>query len=388
MYNPTKNVASGSDAVFEKAEFDPRLDALRKDLGTRNIDLLLVTKPENIFYLSGQQTVGYYTLQCLGVPARGEPFLLLWELEGPQAKANTFVKDIGMYYGLGGQIESVVEMIKARGWKGKRIAIERTSWFLPIDMYEKLDAALGPFIDGSGIVEPLRRVKSPVELECIEKAARAVEAATRAAIPLIRAGVSENEIAAAVHAAMFEAGSEWVAMGPFLCSGPRSGLRHATWRRRILKPGETFTIEIAAAYNRYHSAIFRTGCVPPVPDKVRRFRDVCLEGLAAGLAKMRPGNTCADVHNAVQATIDKSGHADLFRKRSGYSLGIAFAPGWGEGEVIDLAPENETVLAPGMVFHIPVTLCQFGEFTVGASETAVVTASGNRVLNSIDRALF
>lgn len=388
MFDNTVNVLAGSDAVFEKKEYERRQDELREVLRRRKVDLLLVTKPENIFFLSGQQTVGYYTFQCLGVPAKGEPFLILWELEGPQARANTFIADIAMYYELTKQIESVADIIKKRGWKGRRVAIERTSWFIPVEMYEKLEKALGKLQDGSRLVEPLRAIKSEAELNCIERAAFAVEAATRAALPLIRVGVSENEVAAAVHDAMFRAGSEWVAMGPFLVSGPRSGLRHAVWRRRGQGPGDTFTIEIAAAYNRYHSAIFRTACVPPVPDKVRRFRDTCIAGLEAALAKLKPGNTCADVHNAVQRTIDKAGLTDHFRKRSGYSMGVAFAPGWGEGDVIDLAPENKTLLKPGMVFHIPVTLCDYGRFTTGASETAVVTASGNRPLNAIDRALF
>lgn len=73
---------------------------------------------------------------------------------------------------------------------------------------------------------------------------------------------------------------------------------------------------------------------------------------------------------------------DHFRKRSGYSMGIAFAPGWGEGEVADLAPQTNVDLQPGIAFHIPVTLCQAGSFTTGVSETALVTEDGNRPLNS------
>src|SRR5262245_41557982 len=68
-----KAVPQGAEAVFPKAEYDRRLDALRRRIAEKNFDLVLLSGPENIFYLTGQQTPGYYTFQCLCVPASGEP---------------------------------------------------------------------------------------------------------------------------------------------------------------------------------------------------------------------------------------------------------------------------------------------------------------------------
>jgi len=117
-------------------------------------------------------------------------------------------------------------------------------------------------------------------------------------------------------------------------------------------------------------------------------RDTCVEGLALALEKLKPGNTCADVHNAAQQLIDERGYSDNFRKRAGYSIGIAFAPDWGEGNVLSLFENEKTVIEPGMSFHIPISLCDHGRFTVCASETAIVTSEGNKVLSSIPRAIF
>ena len=78
---------------------------------------------------------------------------------------------------------------------------------------------------------------------------------------------------------------------------------------------------------------------------------------------------------------------DGFRKRAGYSLGIAFAPDWGEGNVLSLNAGVETLLEPGMVFHIPVTLRDWGRYTVAVSDCVEVTADGNRAMSSCPRDL-
>ena len=116
-------------------------------------------------------------------------------------------------------------------------------------------------------------------------------------------------------------------------------------------------------------------------------RDTCVEGLEIALETLKPGNTCADVHNAVQRHIDKAGFTGNFRKRAGYTMGIAFAPDWGD-KCLSLNHDVHVELVPGMVFHMPISLCHAGRFTVCASETAIVTDTGNKILSDIPRAIF
>ena len=68
-------------------------------------------------------------------------------------------------------------------------------------------------------------------------------------------------------------------------------------------------------------------------------------------------------------------------------MGIAFAPDWGEGALLSLFAGVDRVLEPGMVFHLPATLRRFGAFTVGASETVILTPSGPEVLSELPRAI-
>ena len=115
--------------------------------------------------------------------------------------------------------------------------------------------------------------------------------------------------------------------------------------------------------------------------------DCCLEGLDAALTALKPGATCEDVHLACQRIVDRDGFTDAYRKRTGYSVGISFAPDWGEGNVLSLFTGVTTEIVPGMCFHLPPALRRYGEFTVGVSEVVIVTETGNRTLSTIQRDL-
>jgi Xaa-Pro dipeptidase len=382
-----KAVPQGAEAVFPKAEYDRRLDALRRRIAEKDFDLVLLSGPENIFYLTGQQTPGYYTFQCLCVPARGEPFHVLRGLEAMNARLNTYLSDVTGYADDEHPAAALAAVLRAGGWQGKRVAIDQSGWFLTINLYNRLVAEFGPLLDATGLVEPLRRVKSELEIEQLENAGRANDMGMRAGLAAARAGASENDIASAVMAASIKAGGEYVGMEPFVTSGPRSGIPHTTWRRRRLQPGDVTILETAACYNRYHAALFRTVAVGEIPQLATDMYKVCAEALDVAIARLRPGNTCADVHDAVQAVIDRHGYTAGYRKRTGYSMGISFAPDWGEGNILSLFRGIDVPLEPGMAFHVPITLREYNKFTVAVSETVLVTAKQARTLSTISRDL-
>ncbi len=380
-----KAVPQGAESVFPREEYARRVDAVRARMAEKGLDLALVSGPENIFYLTGQQTPGYYTFQALCIPASGAPFLVIRGLEAMNARLNSFIEDITGYADDVAPPAALAEVLKARGYGGKRVGIDRNAFFLTVNIYERLVAEFGALEDASGLVEPLRRIKSAAELAQMDKAGAANEAGMKAGLAVTKAGASENDIASAIMGAAIKAGSEYVGMEPFVTSGPRSGVPHTTWRRRVIAPGDLAILETSACYNRYHVALFRTVAVGKVPDLALDMYKVCAEGLEAAIDKLRPGNTCADVHNAVQAVIDKAGHTAGYRKRTGYSMGISFAPDWGEGNILSLFRGVDVPLEPGMVFHVPITLREYNKFTVAVSETVQVTDGAPKVFSTISR---
>ena len=380
-------VPQGAESVFPKAEYQQRIDRLRGRMKKKDFDLVLLSGPENIFYLTGQQTPGYYTFQSLCIPASGEPFHVLRGLEAMNARLNTFLTDITGYADDEHPAAAVAEVLKRRGWNGKRVGIDQNGWFLTVNLYNRLVAEFGPLLDATGLVEPLRRVKSKLEIDQMENAGRANDEGMRAGVAVTRAGASENDIASAIMAASIKAGGEYVGMEPFVTSGPRSGIPHTTWRRRRLEQGDVAVLETSACYNRYHAALFRTVAIGKIPQLATDMYKVCAEALGVAIEQLRPGNTCADVHNAVQAVIDKAGYTAGYRKRTGYSMGISFAPDWGEGNILSLFRGIDVPLEPGMIFHVPITLREYNKFTVAVSETVMVTEKAAHTFSTISRDL-
>ncbi|MGE0718144.1 MAG: M24 family metallopeptidase [Alphaproteobacteria bacterium] len=377
-----------SESAFPSDELSARRARVVAALAARGIDAMIVTGPENIFYLTGQQTPGYYTFQCLILAPGRDPIFILRQLEAANFAANADIAD-PVLYGDGETAAGVLSRVLAgAGLAGKRLAIEKQGWFVGIALYEQIVAAIGPLADGSGIIESARRVKSPRELAAIEKAAGYADAGMKAGIAAARDGGSENTVVAAMMGAMIAAGSEYLGMEPLVAAGERAGVPHATWRRRPIRTGDAVFLEVAGCHDRYHGAVLRTGFVGPAPTAALPVKAVAEEALLAGLAVLRPGNTCAAVHRAIQAVIDSAGMTDRYRKRSGYSSGISFAPDWGEWQVLSLFDGIDVPLEAGMCFHMPVVLREWGQFTVGGSETVIVTDTGWRSLSAIPRDLF
>jgi Xaa-Pro dipeptidase len=384
----TGSVVQGAESAFPRAEYDERVRRARILLEQAGLDVMIVTGPENIFYLTGQQTPGYYTFQALVLPVDGEPAFVVRQLEYFNFIANTFISNAEVYQDSDDPIAFLTRLLEARGFASKRVAIDKRGWFLPIAVYERLQGTLGAVGDGAGLVESLRAVMSPLEIDKLTVAARYVDAGMAAGAAAIRAGATENDLVAAMMGAAIAAGSEYVGMEPLVSSGPRSGVPHGTWRRRTILDGDAAFYEMAACHDRYHAALMRSAWVGAAPVEAEDMMAACQEALQAAIDAIRPGEPCSAPHEACQRVIDRCGYTENFRKRTGYSTGVSFAPDWGEGAILSLNTGVTRPLEPGMAFHIPPALRIYGVFTVGVSETVVVTETGCRVLGTTDRALL
>ena len=379
-------IAVPSETVFPPEEYDRRITAIQARLRAEGAEALLLTGPENIFWATGRQTAGYFAFQALVVQESGAPRLLVRQLEETGARAATYLSQIETWQDGTDPVARLAEMVGAMGLQ--QLAVERSGWFVSPDTFARMDATLPVTLtDGSGWVEALRVVKSPLELDAIRRAAAYTQAGLVAAIEACEVGVSENTVAAAMIAAATSAGSESMAMEPLVSSGPRSGVPHATWRRRMMEYGDAVFLELAASHDRYHAALMRSVWIGSPPAEAQRMMDTAERALDVALAAMRPGVPCAAAHEAAQHVIDAAGYTAAFRKRIGYSMGVAFAPDWGEGALLSLFTGVDRPFEPGMVFHLPATLRSYGAFTVGASETVILTESGAEPLSDLPRSL-
>jgi Xaa-Pro dipeptidase len=383
-------VADKKDLFFSLAEYQERLANLRGAMQERGVEVLLSFTPENIYYLSGYQTPGYYTYQCVIVPLEGDPVMFTRYLEETNVRGLSWIDTRAYYNDNQDPVEETLRTLREHGLADKTIGVEENSWFLTVTDYRKLQEGLpgATFKDASGTVEQLRLIKSDQEIAYIREAAAACDEGVRRAIEVAAPGASENDLALALYAGSLEHDSEYMSLPPFVASGYRSALAHATWSGRELVPGEVVFVEHAGVIHRYSAALIRTLSVGEPSAQVKRMDEAARAGLAAAIATSAPGVPAYEVDRACRGAIRDLGFGDYFRHRTGYSIGINFPPDWGEGHIMSIKESESRPLEAGMTFHFVPGLFDYGHAAVGCSQTVLITENGCEPLSTIPPQLF
>ena len=376
------------DMTFPFEEYERRLSELRERIEERHMDAVVISDPENIMYLTDYQTTGYSFFQALVVPLEAEPFMITRKLEESNVIHRTWVEITRPYPDTGDAIQMLVDALREFGLDKKRIGYERNSYFFPAYHQDCIHNTLtdGKLLDCFGIVEEGRVCKSSMEIALMQNAARATEAGMQAGIDAVQADASENEIGAAISAAMFRAGGEPPAVMPYVTSGPRTMIGHATWEGRIVQPGEHVFLEVGGCYRRYHTAMMRTVVLGKLSPSMYKAQEIMKMALDAVHNNFQPGMTVSDADNMIRNIITKNDIGARLVTRSGYSIGIAFPPSWDEGYIVSLKQGESAVLKPGMTFHIiPWMWGVDGDKTCGISDTIHITEDGCESFFTMDR---
>ena len=376
------------DMTFPPEEYDRRMQELRHRMEARQLDAVVITDPANLMYLTDYQTTGYSFFQALVVPLDGESFMVTRAMEESNVIHRTWVEHTRPYSDTGDAIQRLNESLREFGLARGSVGYERNSYFFPAYQQDRMSQAFtdGNMLDCYGIVEACRQRKSDVEIEVMHRAARATEAGMRAGLAAVRAGVTENEIAAEVSAAMFRAGGEFPAVMPYIASGPRSMIGHATWEGRTVQPGEHVFLEVGGCFRRYHTAMMRTAVTDELSPSMQKAQERMKTTIQAIHETYRPGMTISDADRVVRDLIEDNDVGARLITRAGYSIGIAFPPSWDEGSIISLKASDTRVLEPGMTFHmIPWMWGVDGDKTVGISDTIQITEDGCESFFTLDK---
>ena len=374
---------------FEQEEYDGRLTKVRKIMQEKGIDLFMVREPINIFYMTGYNTFGLSNYAILFIPIDGELSLFVRYLEKQIAYKTTNLKNIYSWEDHENPFEATKKLMQEKNWLNKNVSFEMSTKAISLRDFEILKDTLGiDFVDGSGIIEEVRKIKSPIEVEFLKKAARFTEAGMQAGMKSLAENKTENEVTAKVYEAMIAAGSEFPATNPIMTGGWKSGIPHTTFHRLKLKKGDVILFEIGGVYNRYIAALMRSAVIGEPEEEVVHLNNICAEAVQAAIDKIKPGVTSGEVDEACRGIIEKAGYYENFRKRTGYSIGCAYPPSWMEAHIIDLKKDDPRILEEGMVFHMPPALRVEGKYGVGVSETVLVTKNGCESITNFDRKLY
>lgn len=384
---------------FERSEFDGRIAETKRRMAAAGIEVLLVTSPANIYYLTGYDACSFYTHQM--VILAGEAAEPIWAgraMDVSSARLTVFMGEDSIrgyddrFVGSPERhpMQFMAEALREEGWDRRAVGVEMDEYYFTARCYEVLRRALpdADFRDAGLLVNWVRLVKSPQELaymrEAGEIATRTIQAALDAIEPGVRQSIPMSALYAAQIAGTDAFGGDYSCKPPINGTGARSEAVHLTWEDKVHRAGETTWIETGGCRYHYHAPISRTIHLGTPPQAMWDRAKAAADGLSAVLDAARPGAVCADLEAAWRGVVSPRGIEPA--ARIGYPVGIGFAPTWGE-LTASLRPGDRTVLAPGMTFHcIPGIWRKDG--TIVISESFEVTEAGGKAFADVPRELF
>lgn len=328
------------DLAFSPEEYEVRLARIREAMARERIDLLYLSSPESMYYVSGYQAEWYQAVGPKEWPPLGgvavhvdhDRFILFDQAEETiLARYTTVSTDTRTFASFEEMYGGVVAGLKAESWLGGTVGLEMWSYRPNRAVSERFQALLEAesckVVDGSDIVRTLRAVKSAVELEYIETAARIGDIGMQAAIDYARPRVSELDVYAEIVYAMTKAGGENPAIPVLVLTGTRS-CSHMLASRRKIRPGEVVVFDICGVYNRYHGNVARTLSMgEPSPAVARQAALSCAS--AELLQKtIRPNLPVSELNSTMRAYYENAGIWEDRWWVGGYEFGIGFPPDW------------------------------------------------------------
>lgn len=385
---------------FPRTEYARRIEKTRKAMEARGVELIVVTDPSNMAWLTGYDGWSFYVHQCVLLGDTGDPVWYGRIQDTHGAKRTCFMDDSNIigypdYYVQAldcHPMDYLSARIEERDWSAKRIGVEMDNYWFSAAAFASLQQNLpnAKFVDTTGLVNWQRAVKSELELQYMRIAARFVERMHKRIYEKAEPGLRKCDLVAEIydaglrHDPVIGAGGDYPAIVPLLPSGMDAAAPHLTWDDEPLKSGEGTFFEIAGAYRRYHCPLSRTIFLGKPTQAFLDAEQAVLEGTEAGLEMARAGNRCEDIANAFFSVLKKYGITK--DNRTGYPIGLSYPPDWGE-RTMSLRAGDMTVLEENMTFHFMSGLWM-EDWGFEITESIVIGKDGPECLANVPRKLF
>jgi ectoine hydrolase len=380
---------------FPMSEYDRRIQKTRAEMARRSLDLLVISDPSNMAWLTGYDGWSFYVHQAVLLGLEGAPIWWGRKMDGNGALRTCFMApdnivgypDIFVQNPERHPMEHLAGLIGERGLAQSRVGVEMDNYWYTAAAHAALGKGLhgAKVSDATGLVNWQRLVKSDLEVAFIRRAARIVERMHALIFEMVEPGLPKNRLVAEIYKVAIE-GTEghfgdYPAIVPMLPSGMDATAPHLTWDDRPFEVGEGTFFEIAGCYRRYHCPLSRTVFLGAMPKKYADAERAVLKATEAGLAKALPGNRAEEVALAFFDELERHGFSK--DSRTGYSIGLSYPPDWGE-RTVSLRRGDKTVLEQNMTLHfMPALWLDDGGLEL--SETILITDKGAECLANVPR---
>jgi Xaa-Pro aminopeptidase len=354
-------------------EFEQRRQGVSAALGDRKIDALLVSSPASIRYLTG-----YAGSNGLVLVAGFVSHFFTDPRYETETKGHI---DCKAHVCKGPLIDHAARIVKRM--RLKRLGFE--PGHMQVEQHEKLRKALpaGFALKATaGIVEDLRAIKSPPEIEKIRASVRANSEAYSRTLRRVRLGARECDVAAELDFQMRLQGAEKPAFDTIVAAGERTALPHAHPSGRKIEDTELLLIDMGATLDGYTSDMTRMSFMGTPGRRIRSLYKAVLEAQLAGLDAVRAGVAVSRVDAACREVLKRHELDRAFVHSTGHGLGLEIH------EAPRIARKERTKLQAGMVITVEPGAYIEGLGGVRIEDTVLVTERGCEVLTPTSKELI
>jgi len=293
-----------------------RLQKLRQRLTENGIEAILISQPENRYYLSGFDGSSGYLLITpqSAILATDFRYLEQAKRQTPDFEIFKITDDIGEWFP-----ELVAGLSLSRlGFEAEHITFAQYRQLTDVSKQSQLR-----LIPVDELVESLRVIKEAEEIELITKAVDITDSAFEYIQDIIHIGMSEKEVAWEIEKFLRQQGSETIPFDIIVASGPNSALPHAKPSPRAIHSGEPIIIDIGARCEGYSSDLSRTICLGIPDDTFNKVYDTVLGAQLAAIAIVKEGMTGDEIDSVARTIIEQAGYGEAFGHALGHGIGLA-----------------------------------------------------------------
>ena len=358
-----------------------RLENCSHAMREAGIDVLLLTKPANMFYLTGDGRLCAYAM----VTKEGKVSLGVPQTDVEDVKALARFDHIAGFQDEMGMIHSIAHDFARFGIETGVMGLEYT--YLTQSMMAMMTHPHGKpkqvtVKDCTHVMSHLRLVKEPEEVDRIRAAAKVAAAGMKAAVEAVKAGVTESQVAAEAEHALRLAGAEEFCR-TYVSSGPRTNIAHGIPTNRKLQAGDLVMIDMHPIVNGYSADICRTVCVGKPTAERQAAYDLFVKAQQATAAKVKAGANVGDLEETLHGMLKEAGHSEHIFGPPIHGVGIEFEEAPLPAGHAFFHGEKE---APPLEANIVIAVGNCGLYTgpwgVRVEDTVVVGVDGPQVLTS------
>jgi len=383
---------------FSRREYRERLERIRRAMAAARIDVLWLTAPESMCYVSGFQAEYYEAngpkdwAAASGIALRVDSDRLIAFDTGEEEliyRYTTVVDDVRLFPGRREAPGFFCTELAAQGWlkPGTVVGLELHSYrpvpAMSMMFRQGIEGAGAQVVDGSMILREVRWVKSPAEIACIERAGLIADIGLRRVGEVLRPGITELEVYGEMLAAMAAAGGEMPGIVQPVLSGPKANTAHALASRKRILEGEHVNVDVSGVHNRYHANMARAWRLGEPPRHVMAYFEKIAGVFDAVRPHLRANMPVRELNRLARAYYEDAGIWRDGQWLGGYEMGIAFPPDWVGNYVYEFGDDaTEDVFEPGTAVNFESVFYLPDMAGIGPSlDTLVFTEAGGRFLS-------